>query len=133
MKKINTVINTVNNESAEKNKEDLATFKSLPLHVRQHQSNKWLNRYNDSIPTLCSYLNFNLTMYKYLIPSSFTVGQFLHTIRKKLDMKKTEAMYMYTESHILLSTGSLMKVVYDEHKNQDGFLYIIIALENTFG
>lgn len=30
-------------------------------------------------------------------------------------------------------TAALMSTIYDEHKDEDGFLYIVYSGENTFG
>jgi GABA(A) receptor-associated protein len=85
---------------------------------------------------------------KYLVPSDLTVGQFCYVIRKRIKLAPEKAIFIYV-NEVLPPTAALMSSIYEEHKDDDGFLYITYfpyplsriccgltgryAGENTFG
>ena len=69
---------------------------------------------------------------KFLVPNDLTIAQFLFVIRKRLQMKASEALFLYVNGRCL-SGGQLICTIHANHKSEDGFLYLVYALENTFG
>jgi len=82
---------------------------------------------------------------KYLVPSDLTVGQFCYVIRKRIKLAPEKAIFIFV-NEVLPPTAALMSSIYEEHKDEDGFLYIThvssnpplltpcsYAGENTFG
>lgn len=69
---------------------------------------------------------------KYLVPADLTVGQFVYVIRKRIRLPAEKAVFIFVND-ILPPTAALMSVIYKEHKDPDGFLYITYSGENTFG
>lgn len=88
---------------------------------------------------------------KYLVPSDLTVGQFVYVIRKRIKLSPEKAIFIFVEE-VLPPTAALMSSIYEEHKDEDGyvtkryivynsilttnfssFLYITYSGENTFG
>ena len=84
---------------------------------------------------------------KYLVPSDLTVGQYCYVIRKRIKLAPEKAIFIFV-NEVLPPTAALMSSIYDEHKDEDGFLYITYsspalfdsgelihryAGENTFG
>lgn len=74
----------------------------------------------------------NVDKNKYLVPSDLTLGQFTYVIRKRLDLSAEKAIFLFIDS-VLPTTGALMSTLYEEKKDEDGFLYITYSGENTFG
>lgn len=70
---------------------------------------------------------------KYLVPHELTVGQLLHVIRKRVEINPTEAIFLFTESNICPPSTMQLGMVYAEHADQDGFLYMTYNSESTFG
>jgi len=70
--------------------------------------------------------------HKYLVPRDLTVGQFVHVIRKRLDLPPEKALFLFCNK-ILPVASWTMGELYDRHKDHDNFLYISYASENTFG
>jgi hypothetical protein len=60
---------------------------------------------------------------KYLVPSDLTVGQFCYVIRKRIKLAPEKAIFIFV-NEVLPPTAALMSSIYDEHKDEDGFLYI---------
>lgn len=69
---------------------------------------------------------------KYLVPSDLTVGQFVYVIRKRIKLSPEKAIFIFVDE-VLPPTAALMSSIYEEHKDEDGFLYISYSGENTFG
>ena len=60
---------------------------------------------------------------KYLVPADLTVGQFVYVIRKRIKLSPEKAIFIFVDE-VLPPTAALMSSIYDEHKDEDGFLYI---------
>jgi GABA(A) receptor-associated protein len=73
-----------------------------------------------------------LDKHKYLVPGDIHVGEFVNIIRKRIKVDSQKAIFLLV-NNILPPTASLISSVYNEHKDEDGFLYIVYTLENTFG
>jgi hypothetical protein len=58
---------------------------------------------------------------KYLVPSDLTVGQFVYVIRKRIKLAPEKAIFIFVDE-VLPPTAALMSAIYDEHKDEDGFL-----------
>ena len=69
---------------------------------------------------------------KYLVPGDLTVGQFVYVIRKRLKITPEKAIFMFVGDR-LPPTGKYMSDLFADEKDEDGFLYIFYASENTFG
>lgn len=95
------------------------------------------NKYPDRIPVIIKKSNSNDPIpdkpNKYLVPKDFSVGEFLYTIRKKISLHPSKALFIFVNNTILPATSELIKTLYELYKNDDGFLYFTICSENTFG
>merc|ERR1712196_696426 len=76
-------------------------------------------KYPDRIPVICEKEPRSdippVDKRKYLIPMDLTVGQFVFV------------------NNTLPPTAALMSTVYEQHKDEDGFMYMMYSGENTFG
>ena len=111
--------------------------KTHTLKKRQDESNKIKEKYTDRIPIIVEkHTKSNnipdIDKKKYLVPKDLTVGQFQYVLRKRLKLDASKAMFLFVNG-ILPATSSLLTQLYDEHKDEDGFLYITYSGENTFG
>lgn len=64
---------------------------------------------------------------KYLVPADLTVGQFVYVIRKRIKLSPEKAIFIFVDE-VLPPTAALMSSIYDEHKDEDGFLYITYVI-----
>ncbi|WMV40176.1 hypothetical protein MTR67_033561 [Solanum verrucosum] len=69
---------------------------------------------------------------RYLVPADLTVGQFVYVIRKRIKLSAEKAIFIFVDN-VLPPTGAIMSSIYDEKKDEDGFLYVTYSGENTFG
>ena len=60
-----------------------------------------------------------------------TVGQFVYVIRKRIKLSPEKAIFIFVDE-VLPPTAALMSSIYEEHKDEDGFLYITyVSLPHT--
>lgn len=57
------------------------------------------------------------------MPADLTVGQFVYVIRKRIKLSPEKAIFIFVDE-VLPPTAALMSSIYEEHKDEDGFLYI---------
>ncbi|KAK2970235.1 hypothetical protein RJ640_021671, partial [Escallonia rubra] len=69
---------------------------------------------------------------KYLVPRDMSVGQFMHILSSRLHLAPGKALFVFVKN-TLPQTSSLMEVVYESFKDEDGFLYMCYSSEKTFG
>lgn len=69
---------------------------------------------------------------KYLVPKDMTMGQFLFVIRKRINLDPKNALFI-TVNNGLVTGSRNIGIVYEDHCDEDGFLYVVYTTENTFG
>jgi GABA(A) receptor-associated protein len=112
-------------------------FKSShSFEKRKNESIRIRSKYPDKIPVIVerfekSQVN-NIDKNKYLVPSDITVGQFLYIIRRRIHLTPEKAIYIFIDNKIP-PTAYEMSKLYEQYKDNDGFLYVLYASETTFG
>ncbi|KAK9464112.1 autophagy protein 8 [Lipomyces oligophaga] len=103
---------------------------------RKTEADRIRAKYGDRIPVICEKVEKSdieeIDNKKYLVPADLTVGQFVYVIRKRIRLPAEKAIFVYVDE-VLPPTAALMGLIYKEHKDDDGFLYITYSGENTFG
>ncbi|XP_022669733.1 gamma-aminobutyric acid receptor-associated protein-like isoform X1 [Varroa destructor] len=74
----------------------------------------------------------NLDKKKYLVPSDLCVGQFYLLIRKRIQLRAEDALFFFVNNTIA-PTSTTMGALYQEHHEEDFFLYIAFSDENMYG
>lgn len=69
---------------------------------------------------------------KYLVPNDLTVGQFVYTIRKRMELAPEKAIFVFVNNR-LPPTAMLMSQLYNDEKGDSGYLLMTYSGENTFG
>jgi len=107
-----------------------------PLEKRQAEALRIRDKYPDRIPVIVERAERSdipdIDKKKYLVPADLTVGSFVYVIRKRIKLSPEKAIFIFV-NNVLPPTAALMSSIYEEHKNDDGFLYITYSGENTFG
>ena len=78
----------------------------------------------------CEFIDID--KHKFLVPNDLTLGSFITVIRKRIKLAPEKALFIFI-NNILPPLSSLMINIYEEMKNNDGFLYIYYNGESTFG
>jgi len=69
---------------------------------------------------------------KYIMSSDLTLGSVIYIIRKRLKLESNEAIFIFVDN-VLLPNTMIISDIYKQYCDEDGFLYIMYACENTFG
>lgn len=106
------------------------------LEKRKSESQRILQKFSDRLPVICEKVENSdiqdIDKRKYLVPGDLSVGQFVYVIRKRIRLPSEKAIFIFVND-ILPPTATLMSTIYEEHKDEDGFLYVLYSGENTFG
>jgi len=117
---------------------NLSQFKQEhDFDTRKGEATRIKEKYKDRIPIIVEKSHksdiSDIDKKKYLVPNDLTVGQFVYIIRKRIELTSEKAIFLFTENNVIPPTSSLISDIYDKYKNEDEFLYLIYAGENTFG
>ena len=77
--------------------------------------------------------DINLSKTKLLIKKEMSVSQLMSYIRTYNKLNKREAYFLFTENNILLTQSSALSEIYTNFVSDNGFLFITVKKENTFG
>lgn len=70
---------------------------------------------------------------KFLAPGDIAVTQLISEIRKHIELRPDEAIFLFVNGHSLPQSGALLSQVYEKHKDEDGFLYIVYSADSMMG
>lgn len=103
---------------------------------RRARSTQIINQYN-LIPIIAERAgpknSKHISNARFLVDNDMTIGSFLYTIRSRLKINQNEAMFLFINNKVIPSNNDKMGKLYNEYKDNDGFLYITFSLENVFG
>lgn len=104
---------------------------------RKEESMEIRHKYPNKVPIICKkYENSKLNdidRNNFLMPNDFTIRHFILYIRKRIQLKPEQALYLFTSKNKFPHTNQNLEELYNRDKEQDGFLYIYYKEENTFG
>jgi hypothetical protein len=111
----------------------------LPFEDRIKKSKVLLEKYPDKIPVILEKskkdkLLSNSVKNKLLVSQDMTITTILQLIKKNLKINEHMAIYiMVSDKNIMLSGSYSISEIYNNYKNNDGFLYLEYCSENVFG
>ena len=111
--------------------------REFSFQKRCAESSRILLKYPDRVPIICEKSNGQLDLpdldkKKFLVPLDFTMRQFILVIRKRMNLRHDEAVFLFVKDQIFTG-AAIVGNVYKYLKDDDGFLYIQYAKESTFG
>lgn len=111
-------------------------FTEKEIQIIKSEVEALKKKYPLNIPIIVNYKNnIKLNKNKYLVNGDITVGQFLSTIRKRLqnELKSSEGLFLFV-NNIIPPSSEQMSVLYKNHKDmKTGMLFFMLCAENTFG
>ena len=115
-------------------------YKSLfTKQQRVDESSRMLKKYPQRRPIICDRSKHHnkdipiLDKRKYLVPDDCTMGDFMYVIRKRIRMPPEKSIFLFVADMNMVPIGKSINEIYEEYKDDDGFLYIVYTGENTFG
>lgn len=108
------------------------------LVERRIAAKKVLDKYPDRVPVIIEAstdLNPEMKSVKFLIYSDITMSEFIYIIRNRIgkSLHPGQAIFLFTERNTLPPSSEMMNHIYEDHKNEDGMLYLKLDLETTYG
>ena len=116
---------------------EFKTKSKLDKEKRKEQSQKLLINYPDQVPVILekdpSSKIQELKKINFLLEKKSTVNQFIQFIRRKTNLKEGEALFLQAKGKYGISGEKNFGDIYNEYKDDDGFLYIMYATELIYG
>ena len=103
---------------------------------RKLESSRILKKYPDRIPIIvlkndsCNLPTID--KHKYLVPKDMSFSQFIFVIRKRIQLDPSQSLFTVINGK-LVNGSTTVGVIYNDLKDNDGFLYVVYTSENTFG
>ena len=112
------------------------------LDKRRSDFNRIRAKHINYIPVIincCKNLENSLKKTKFLVPNNVSSSHLLFSVRKHIKLDSSTAIFMFVDNIMLSSTIMISEIYnnyYEKNKDKedfDGFLYVNITTENTFG
>jgi len=70
---------------------------------------------------------------KFLISKEATMSTVIQSVRRRLDLHQNQTIFLLIADAVIPSASSPINQVYQEYKDEDGFLYIKYAAQEVYG
>nr|APU52176.1 ATG8-2 [Dugesia japonica] len=88
----------------------------IPIIVEKHPSSRLVE----------------IDKHKFLVPADITVAQFMWILRKRIDLSSDKALFLFVGKSVPQASMT-MGQLYEDFRDEDGFLYAAYSGENSFG
>lgn len=106
------------------------------LNHRKLLSQKILSKFPNCIPLIIGVAKNSrfpeLSRYKYLVPKELTISKLLLSVRMEISMDPHSALFLMVNNRICIPS-SVIGELYQQFKDQDGFLFVTVCKESVFG
>lgn len=117
---------------------------TVPDATKIKRQRYFKEEYSNHIPAFVQF-NGDSMIHRYVLPNDSTFGHFLVAFRRKIQLRSSEAMMPLLEKEVVDDAGNVTIQLFQAPSNQtvgdiaatylhrDGYLYINMTLQNTFG
>ncbi len=109
------------------------------INERQKESSRMMERFPQGYPIICekdprgTEKIEELKKTKLMPAGDVTLSQFSHCIKKLIIMDSWKSLFILINGKYTATGDKLIKEIYEEYKDSDGFLYITYAPEIIWG
>lgn len=117
-------------------KANMHPLRGVSLEERIKIRGRIMAKYHNTVPViLCGGKDVVLSKTKFVIPVHATFGKLiLHAREQILELKPSEAIFLFVGDDVSPPVSEFIEAVYERYKDPaDGFLYVYVTKENTFG
>jgi hypothetical protein len=107
-------------------------FADKSLQERHRLSRKIKEKYPECVPILIDIPSRVAYRKKYIVGRESPLSRLILSIRDENNLAVEEGIYLMS-NNTLLMPSRFIEQIYKSHANEDGFLYITVMVENTFG
>lgn len=103
---------------------------------RIEESRRIIRKYPDRIPVIILRGNKeipDIDRQKYLVPNDLAISGLMYIVRKRIKLEPEKSLYFFINGTVMPASATLVSVLYEDHKDKDGFLYVTYCGESTFG
>lgn len=113
------------------------SYKNIPFERRRAESISIMTKYPGRIPIIVQMGRGAkdvppLDKNKFLAPMNMTMGQFIYTVRRRINLTAEKALFIFC-GDALPTTATQISELYQSFADTDGFLYMTYTSESTFG
>ena len=112
---------------------------AVPFEKRHATALKMRNTYPDRVPIIVERLKSTKSSIpyienkKFLAPVEFNVAKFQIEVFKRISLESEDSLTITLENGRVPNPSQLMGSLYDQYKDNDGFLYLYYSGLDTFG
>lgn len=110
--------------------------KKIPFEKRKLETENIMKKYENRLPIIVQLSKksklIDLDKKKFLAPTDLPFGQFKYIVRKKVKIEEQDALFYFINNKLCGNSETIGEIYEKEHDN-DGYLYIYIDKEATFG
>ena len=111
--------------------------KNMPFDERKLKASLILKDHPHRIPVVVECSDSLQAMHplkknKFIVPHELTLAQFMFVIRKHMKLEPEYAIFVFINNR-LHPTTTPIGTIYTQEKDEDGFMYLDVFQESTFG
>lgn len=109
------------------------------LDKRKAESENLMSKYPNRIGIIVEQEKYNNSIIphidkrKYAVYNDMKFSSFMNVIRNRLKLSPEIALIFFVNGSNILTGNQIMSEIYNQYKDEDGFIYIKYTGENTFG